>query len=65
MRCSVSTFMTSNLHNFADDKTLSAAAESLQSVVNELEHQAKKTIDWFQMTQMIANPEKFKAIVLK
>ena len=58
-------FITSNLHNFADDNTLSAAAESLQSLVNELEHQAKKAIDWLQMNQMIANPEKFKAIVLK
>ena len=35
-------FITSNLHNFADGNTLSAAAESLQSLVNELEHQAKK-----------------------
>ena len=58
-------FITSNFHNFADDNTLSAAAESLQSLVNELEHQAKKAIDWLQMNQMIANPEKFKAIVLK
>ena len=39
MFCSI----TSNLHNFANDNTLSAAAESLQSLVNELEHQAKKT----------------------
>ena len=44
-------FITSNLHNFADDNTLSAAAESLQSLVNELEHQAKKAIDWLQMNQ--------------
>ena len=58
-------FITSNLHNFVDDNTLSAAAESLQSLVNELEHQAKKAIDWLQINQMIANPEKFKAIVLK
>ena len=58
-------FITSNLHNSADDNTLSAAAESLQSLVNELEHQAKKAIDWLQMNQMIANPEKFKAMVLK
>ena len=35
-------FLTSNLHNFADDNTLSAVAESLQSLVDELEHQAKK-----------------------
>ena len=58
-------FITSNLHNFADGNTLSAASESLQSLVNELEHQAKKATDWLQMNQMIANPEKFKAIVLK
>ena len=38
-------FITSNLHNFADDNTLSAAAESLQNLVNELEHQAKKAVD--------------------
>ena len=58
-------FITSNLHNFADDNTFLAVAESLQSLVNELEHQAKKAIDRFQINQMIANPEKFKAIVLK
>ena len=57
--------ITSNLHNFADYNILSAATESLQSLVNELEHQAKKAIDWLQMNQMIADPEKFKAIVLK
>ena len=58
-------FITSNLHNSADDNTLSAAAESVQSLVNELEHQAKKAIDWLQMNQMIAIPEKFEAMVLK
>ena len=37
----------------------------MQSLVNELEHQAKNATDWLQMNQIIANLEKFKAIVLK
>ena len=45
-------FITLKLHNFADDNTLSVAAESLQTLVNDLEHQAKKEIDWLQMNQM-------------
>ena len=58
-------FITSILHNFADDNTLSAVAESLQSLLNELEHQAQKS-NWLASNeQMMANPEKFKSIVLK
>ena len=63
MTCSVSLHQIST--TFAGDNKLSAAAESLQSLANELEHQARKAIDWLQMNQMIANQEKFKAIVLK
>ena len=52
-----------DLHNFADDNTVSAIADSLQALLEALTEKANTAIDWFQLNDMIINPGKFKAIL--
>ena len=54
-----------DLHNFADDNTASANADSLQALLEVLTEKANTAIDWFQLNDMIVNPGKFKAIHLQ
>ena len=58
-------FENCNLNNFADDNTLSASAGSVPSLINNLEKDSQKAIEWFQRNHMIANPDKFKAIIIE
>ena len=52
----------SDLHNFAYDNTVTAVAETIQNLINSLEVKTSNIIEW--MNDMIANPNKFKVIVL-
>ena len=54
----------SDLHNFADDNTVTAVAETIQDLINSLEVKTSNIIEWMKDNDMIANPNKFKAIVL-
>ena len=54
----------SDLHNFADDNTVTAVAETIQGLINSPEVKTSNTIKWMKDNDMIANPDKFKAIVL-
>ena len=54
----------SDLHNFADDNTVTAVAETIQNLINSLEVKTSNIIEWMKDNDMIANPNKFKAIVL-
>ena len=56
---------SSDLHNFADDNTISAIASSVKDLVTDLERKACTALDWLDANKMIANPEKFKAIILQ
>ena len=53
------------LNNFADDNTLDDHASSVPELVNSLEKDSQKAIDWFKINHMIANPDKFKAIIIE
>ena len=53
----------SDFHNFAADNTVIAVAETIQALINSLEIKTSKAIRWME-NDMIANPEKFKVIVL-
>jgi len=53
-----------NLNNYADDNTLDDHASSIPMLVDSLEKDSQKAIDWFRSNQMIANPDKFKAIII-
>ena len=54
----------SDLHNFADDNTNTAAEETIQGLINSPEVTTSNTIEWMKNNDMIANPDKFKATVL-
>ena len=54
----------SDLHNFADDNTVTAVAETIQDLMNSLEVKTSNIIEWMKDNDMIANPNKFKVIVL-
>ena len=56
---------SSDLHNLADDNTISAIASSVEDLVTDLERKACTALDWLDANKMIANPEKFKAIILQ
>ena len=53
-----------SLNNYADDNTLDDHASSIPMLVDSLEKDSQKAIDWFKSNQMIANSDKFKAIII-
>ena len=58
-------FNNTDPHNFADDNTLSAYADSMDSLIKKLEIDSDLAIKWFTRNHMIANPDKFKAIIIQ
>ena len=56
---------TANLHGFADDHTLSASEHSMERLIEILSHESEIAIEWLTKNEMIANPSKFQAIILK
>ena len=54
----------SDLHDFADDNTVTALAETIQGLIYSLEVKTSNAIEWMKDNDMIASPDKFKAIVL-
>ena len=56
---------STDLHNFADDNTISAIASSVEDLVTDLERKAGTALDWLDAKKMIANPKKFEAIILQ
>ena len=54
----------SDLHNFADDTTVTAVAVTIQDLINSLDVKTSNAIEWMKDNDIIANPNKFKAIVL-
>ena len=56
---------STNPNNFADDNTLSASENSVNDLVKTLEKGGEEAISWLTQNKMIANPDKFKAIILK
>ena len=54
----------SNVHNFADDNTLSDNADCIEELIIKLEGLSDNAIDWMVNNYMIANPAKLHAILL-
>ena len=46
-----------SLHNFADDNTLSAFANSITELIQILERESEVAIKWFKENGMSVNPE--------
>ena len=51
--------------NFADDNTISATERTIENLLSTLETESRTAIEWFKLNEMIVNPEKFQAIVVK
>ena len=54
-----------DLLNFADENTITAAERTIENLLFTLETESQATIEWFKLNEMIVNPEKFPAIVVK
>ena len=57
-------FETANLYGFADDNTLSHAADTLDELTSTLSKESGIALKWLNDNKMIANPSKFQAIIL-
>ena len=55
----------SDLHNFADDNTIAVACKNLNNLLRTLEKESESALDWFRTNNMIANPDRFHAIINK
>ena len=55
----------SELLNFADDNTISAAENTIEELISTLEKEIQAATDWFVSKEMAFNPDKFQAIVVK
>ena len=55
---------TDDIHNFADDNTITALSETIQDLINTLQNKTARSIKWMENNNMISNPDKFKAIIL-
>ena len=54
-----------DLLNFGNDNTISAAENTIEKLIFPLEQDSQAAIDWFKISEMIVNPDKFQAIVVK
>ena len=55
---------TANLHNYADDSTLSSFANTIPNLINIIKQETNTAISWLTNNNMIANPETFHCIIL-
>ena len=53
------------MHNFADDNTISSEHVSIDKLLQTLEKESIAATDWFKENEMIVNPDKFQAIIIK
>ena len=52
------------VHNFEDDNTLSAFAETISKLINVLQSESEVITDWFIKNQMIVNLDKLQVIII-
>ena len=57
-------FIKSDLVNFADDNTIIDVAKCIPDLIKSLEKESNNAIEWLNINNMFANPEKFQAIIL-
>ena len=53
-----------DLHNFADDNTITAVCDQSAELTKILEAKGDLSVGWFRENKMIVNSEKFQAIIL-
>ena len=50
--------------NFADDNAIALTCKNLNLLLRTLEKESESAVDWFRNNNMIANPDKFQAIIM-
>ena len=53
------------VHNFADDNTLTTFAQNVWNLISVLESESNIAIDWFETNKMIVNPGQFQSIIIE
>ena len=53
------------LYNYADDNTLAFLSKTFSNLIGVLEKEAGVALNWLKQNQMIANPEKFHASLIR
>ena len=56
--------ITSDLHNYANDNTITVTCKNLNDLLFTLEKESQSAVDWFRNNNMVANPGKFQAIIM-
>ena len=51
------------MDNFADGNTSAVTCKNLNDLLHTLEKESESAVDWFKNINMIANPDKFQAII--
>ena len=51
--------------NFSDFNTISTAENTIEKLISSLEQNSQAAIAWFKINEMIVNPDKFQAMVVK
>ena len=54
----------SDLHNFADDHTITVTCNTLTGLLKTLEQESESAVGWFKQNEMIVNADKCQAIIL-
>ena len=53
-----------DLHNFANDNTITAVCDQLTDLIKILEAEGELSVGWFRENEMVVNSDKFQAIIL-
>ena len=62
----LATLKMSELHNFADDNTISTASKNMNKLIHTLEKESEIAVEWFNQNKMIVNPDmKITNLVLR
>ena len=54
----------SNLYNFSDDNTITVTCKNLNDLLRTVEKESESVVDRFRNNNMIANPDKFQAVIV-
>ena len=54
----------SDLHNFGDNNTIAVTCNNFNDLLHKLEKESESAEYWFINNNMIANPDKFQAIIM-
>ena len=55
-------FTKTDLLNFANDNTITAAERTIENFISTLETECQAAIEWFKLNEMIVNPDNFRLL---